>query len=226
LLLTGSVRAELSNELWAGTGRVVRTTMYGLTAREINGDVAPTQPPFLTRLARGAVETFRLPTVPPTIDDYLALAVRGSFPELAYRDRNERARGIWLSGYLDDLVTRDAAALDQNKNPAKCAATSTWRTFTSIQNPMRSHQVRDSIMRMCTSLDLDEDVQLAVKERARRERRSAGDVLSELAREALTGQHRESEGLGTERHGFRTLPRRGAAVSNALIDRLREDESA
>ncbi len=164
--------------------------------------------------------------MPPTIDDYLALAVRGSFPELAYRDRNERARGIWLSGYLDDLVIRDAAALDQNKNPAKCAATSTWRTFTSIQNPMRSHQVRDSIMRMCTSLDLDEDVLLAVKERARRERRSAGDVLSELAREALTGQHRESEGLGTERHGFRTLPRRGAAVSNALIDRLREDESA
>jgi len=83
LLLTGSVRAELSNELWAGTGRVVRTTMYGLTAREINGDVAPTQPPFLTRLARGAVETFRLPTVPPTIDDYLALAVRGSLPAAA-----------------------------------------------------------------------------------------------------------------------------------------------
>jgi hypothetical protein len=78
---------------------------------------------------------------------------------------------------------------------------------------------------MRTTLSLDDDVLLAVKERARREKRTAGDVLSELARQALTGQHRQSEDLGTERHGFRALPRRGAAVSNALIDRLREDEA-
>lgn len=77
---------------------------------------------------------------------------------------------------------------------------------------------------MRTTVDLDEDVLLAIKERAKRERRTAGQVLSQLAREALTGQHRPSDGLGTDQHGFRPLPRRGAAVSNALIDRLREDE--
>jgi len=37
-----------------------------------------------------------------------------------------------------------------------------------------------------TTLSIDDDVLVAVKERARRERRSAGEVLSELARDALT----------------------------------------
>jgi hypothetical protein len=74
-----------------------------------------------------------------------------------------------------------------------------------------------------TTVDLDEDVLLAVKERARRERRSVGAVLSELARRSLTD--RPSEGGGEDEfHGFRPLPRRGRPVSNALIDQLREDE--
>ncbi len=77
---------------------------------------------------------------------------------------------------------------------------------------------------MRTTLSLDDDVLLAVKERARREKRTAGEVLSELARLALTGQHQQSSGRETGRHGFCPLPRRGAAISNALIDRLREDE--
>lgn len=77
---------------------------------------------------------------------------------------------------------------------------------------------------MRTTISLDDDVLLAVQERARRERRTAGQVLSELAREALTGQHRKQD-TGFERHGFRPLPHRGPAVSNALIDRLREEDS-
>jgi len=77
---------------------------------------------------------------------------------------------------------------------------------------------------MRTTLSLDDDVLLAVKERARREHRSVGQVLSDLARQALTGQHNQLDPRGPERHGFRPLPRRGPAVSNALIDRLREDE--
>lgn len=79
---------------------------------------------------------------------------------------------------------------------------------------------------MRTTIRVDDDVLLAVRERARREKRTAGQVLSELAREALTGQHRPAEGPqegGTR--GFVPLPRRGAAISNALIDRLREDDT-
>ncbi len=77
---------------------------------------------------------------------------------------------------------------------------------------------------MRTTLSVDDDVLLAVQERARREKRTAGQVLSDLARQALTGQPREPESDETEHHGFRPLPHRGAAVSNALINRLREEE--
>ncbi len=77
---------------------------------------------------------------------------------------------------------------------------------------------------MRTTLRLDDDVLLAVQERARREQRSTGDVLSELARAALTRQGQPDD-QPEPRHGFRPLPHRGAAVSNALIDRLRSDES-
>lgn len=76
---------------------------------------------------------------------------------------------------------------------------------------------------MRTTLAIADDVLVAVKERARREGRSAGDVLSDLARAALTGGG--DAGEVEEFHGFRPFPRRGAGVSNTLIDRLREDES-
>lgn len=77
---------------------------------------------------------------------------------------------------------------------------------------------------MRTTINLDDDVLLAVQERARRDKRTAGAVLSDLARQALTGQHRPVEEPDVEHYGFRPLPHRGAAVSNALIDRLRAEE--
>ncbi len=78
---------------------------------------------------------------------------------------------------------------------------------------------------MRTTISIDDDVLFAVQERARREKRTAGQVLSDLARQALTGRDRQPEDCpGSGHHGFQPLPRRGAAISNALIDRLREDE--
>ncbi|MGI8696439.1 MAG: CopG family transcriptional regulator [Mycobacteriales bacterium] len=78
---------------------------------------------------------------------------------------------------------------------------------------------------MRTTISLDDDVLFAVQERARREKRTAGQVLTDLARQALTGQHRQPEHhRSAGQHGFQALPHRGAAISNALIDRLREDE--
>lgn len=78
---------------------------------------------------------------------------------------------------------------------------------------------------MRTTLDIAEDVLLAVKERAGRERRSAGAVLSDLARETLTNRRARVEGPPTEAFfGFQPLPHRGPAVSNALIDQLRDEE--
>jgi len=84
-----------------------------------------------------------------------------------------------------------------------------------------------SIRCMRTTLSVDDDVLHAVRERAVRERRSMGEVLSDLARQALTGQHRAGAEVTPEPfHGFEPFPHRGPAVSNDLIDLLREDEVA
>ena len=78
---------------------------------------------------------------------------------------------------------------------------------------------------MRTTLDVDDDVLQAVKERARREKRSAGEVLSELARDALTGNLRGGAIAETPSfYGFEPFPHRGPAISNSVIDQLREDE--
>lgn len=79
---------------------------------------------------------------------------------------------------------------------------------------------------MRTTLSIDDDVLHAVRERAARERRTAGEVLSELARQALTGQHRASTAGTSGTRGFQPLPARGPVVSRALIDQLRDDELA
>ncbi len=77
---------------------------------------------------------------------------------------------------------------------------------------------------MGTTINIADDVLHAAKERAKREGRSAGDVLSDLAREALTGRHRRPA-LSDRFHGFEPFPHRGSAVSNSLIDKLRNEDS-
>jgi len=79
---------------------------------------------------------------------------------------------------------------------------------------------------MRTTLDIDEDVLLAAKSMARRQRRSAGSIISELARKGLTGKGADAGGtVGEEQsfYGFNPLPKRGAVVTDELIDSLREE---
>jgi hypothetical protein len=79
---------------------------------------------------------------------------------------------------------------------------------------------------MRTTLSLDDDVLLAVKERARRENRTAGEVLSDLARQALTQHQNTVPRTGPESfYGFELFEHRGPAVSNALIHRLRDADN-
>ena len=70
---------------------------------------------------------------------------------------------------------------------------------------------------MRTTLDIDDDVLVAVKERAAAEKTTTGRVLSELARQALT--HPAAEPL-IKRNGFYVLPPRGGVVTSALVRRL------
>lgn len=79
---------------------------------------------------------------------------------------------------------------------------------------------------MRTTLDMANDVLQAAKERARREKKTAGEVISELARSALTAPP-PGRGARTSKavHGLRPFPKRGGIVTNELIDTLREDDA-
>lgn len=81
---------------------------------------------------------------------------------------------------------------------------------------------------MRTTLNIDDDLLLAVKEIARRDSKSVGSAVSGLLRQALAGG--EPHGLaeaqapfGTTEFGFHPFPPRGGVVTNELIDRLREE---
>jgi hypothetical protein len=76
---------------------------------------------------------------------------------------------------------------------------------------------------MRTTLDLDEDVLLAATEMALHEHLSAGQVISRLARAALT-LRRDSTLTATSVGGFKPLAGRGLLVSNDQVNALREIE--
>ena len=82
---------------------------------------------------------------------------------------------------------------------------------------------------MRTTLNIDDDLLMAVREVARRNRQSIGAVASHLLRQALAGDQTARTGLGEEpkvKFGFRPFPKRGGLVTNELIDQLREETGA
>ena len=82
---------------------------------------------------------------------------------------------------------------------------------------------------MRTTLDIDDDLLFAAKEMARHENSSAGQVVSRLLRDALTGRVGAANIDGT-RPVFAVLgfepfsPRPGAVTTNDEVNKLREQE--
>ena len=74
---------------------------------------------------------------------------------------------------------------------------------------------------MRTTIDIADDVLAAAKELARRQGRTAGEVISALARQALTG---ERSGIRETRpaYGFKPFAAGDGIVTNQIIDDLRD----
>jgi hypothetical protein len=76
---------------------------------------------------------------------------------------------------------------------------------------------------MRTTLDIDDDVLAAAKDLAAVRKTTAGQVISDLARAALTAPTgRRSVRM---RNGFPILPKTGAVLTTEMVDRVAEDES-
>jgi hypothetical protein len=83
-----------------------------------------------------------------------------------------------------------------------------------------------------TTLDIADDVLYAAKEVARRDKKTLGQIVSELMRRGLSSPTPLAADAASGKDvdsrlqalGCRTLPPRGGIVTNELIDRLREQE--
>jgi predicted AAA+ superfamily ATPase len=106
--VTGSVRAELENEVWPGTGRLVRLAMYPMSVREQLGRIDG--PAFFDRIAGG--DELAVPADSPDLLGYIELALRSGFPTPALQ-LDGRARQAWLESYIDDLLTHDVEQLEE-----------------------------------------------------------------------------------------------------------------
>jgi uncharacterized protein len=105
--ITGSVRAELDNEVWPATGRIVRLAMYPMTVAERLG--RPPGPTFFDRLANG--QPLTPPADTPDLRGYVELALESGFPPAALR-LSGAPRQAWLDSYLEDLLTHDVEELE------------------------------------------------------------------------------------------------------------------
>lgn len=79
---------------------------------------------------------------------------------------------------------------------------------------------------MRTTLDIEDDVLAAAKEMARRQRQSAGQVISRLLREAMSGVSTAAPSATGLRSvaGFQPFPSQGVLITNAQVDALRDSE--
>jgi len=121
-IVTGSVRGELENRVWPGTGRFIRMSMYGLTEVEMQTTLDKQSVGFLDKVASSDVSAFARGQSRPRLRDYLELATRGGFPEVALRPLSQAARSTWLESYISQVITRDAIAVMPRGDPQKMRA--------------------------------------------------------------------------------------------------------
>lgn len=114
-VLTGSARSDLVTTGWAGTGRVVRLAMWGLTQRELEGRGHEEATVLDLALDPGAA----MPTITdaPDFRVYVDRALRGGLPQVATADSATK-RSRLLDAYVDQLVTRDVETVSPRRNPA------------------------------------------------------------------------------------------------------------
>jgi hypothetical protein len=75
---------------------------------------------------------------------------------------------------------------------------------------------------MRTTLDIDEDVLTAAKQLARKRKSTAGEVISDLVRQALTASSTPDE-EPRYRNGFRLLPRTGQIITSEMVKKWLEE---
>jgi predicted AAA+ superfamily ATPase len=112
-VVTGSVNAELENEVWPGTGRLTRIPMFPMNVREQLG--LTDQQGFFERALAGELA---VPSETPDLRGYVELALAGGFPTTALQ-LHGRPRTAWFDGYIHDLLTHDVEQAAEQRRRSK-----------------------------------------------------------------------------------------------------------
>jgi uncharacterized protein len=115
-VITGSVRSDLDDETWPGTGRVLRIPVWPLTQRELSGQTG--HPGLLDQIMDSGIDAAVDPVDPPDLPGYLSLATAGGLPP-AVLAADQSFRRHWYDSYLEQLVTLDAAGIDGGRDPIR-----------------------------------------------------------------------------------------------------------
>ncbi|MHB1433237.1 MAG: ATP-binding protein [Streptosporangiaceae bacterium] len=112
-LLTGSASGDITGVTAAGTGRIVRLQLFGMSVRERLGSPSSS---IIDRLDAGV----RLEPADGDWDirGYLDAALRSGFPDAAKID-SATARERWLEGYVSQVTTRDATGAPGSRDPGR-----------------------------------------------------------------------------------------------------------
>jgi hypothetical protein len=78
--------------------------------------------------------------------------------------------------------------------------------------------------RMRTTLDIDDDILQAAKELAWKERSTAGRVISNLARKALSGSVSDTKEKFIYENGIPVRPSRGEIITLEHVQRIMDEE--
>jgi hypothetical protein len=76
---------------------------------------------------------------------------------------------------------------------------------------------------MRTTLDIDDDILGAARELALREKKTAGKVISDLARSGI--QRHRGKPIGKIRNGFEVVPADDRVVTPELVQKLLEESN-
>ncbi|MXW42923.1 MAG: ATP-binding protein [Acidimicrobiia bacterium] len=112
-IITGSARASLDESTWAGTGRLVWVDMHPLSVSEMAEN--PSRP-LLDRIAAG--DNLNPTSDTPDLRGYIALALRGGFPEVALGTAQLQRRR-WLRSYIRQVVERDTLGMAPQRDPQR-----------------------------------------------------------------------------------------------------------
>lgn len=115
-LLTGSARSDAVTGGWPATGRVVRVTQWGLCRRELSGRAH--DPSFFDLAFGDQLDRLTAPSPPPSLREYVDLALAGGFPDVVFQP-STMLRRRWLTSYIDQLLTRDAPLLGEQRDPRR-----------------------------------------------------------------------------------------------------------